>query len=681
MAPSAPLQAVKFVLLLPERLPEATLDGPLYAQVTRRMKTGALLREIGSANPRKWKISSEQAIAWAVPSTVIATYPTPLLRSPVAVIVSGHILHGQIVDLDDQGVRVSTAEGEYCVALTCVTTTPPVAAVLLRSLTFDAEDWSITDIVGMHHHILNRIMGNDGIAATNNIKVILHDLIDSDLFFDATDVISWINPATGLNVQFPVQHAVDYAYYKDGGVQPTPDSLGTSFCIPPRTTSNTHVATRRIRRIAMMSPSNQAPERPITPLAMFDAQNDDDELLVEDDNLHESTNNSSTREQRRESTLIPPSAKRVRTSAPLGHHYRSGEILAALAAHPHVQRAFAEDYLPSHAVDATTTAIEDHRRQKSLRSRNDRPINSDTISERSSLGSYLGFTSSRYGNGKLRGWNDFVKPLPGVVTRTRDIQFGKRGLSVMHFYPLPFEDKVVWYNNGGCTYQNLNVSIAVPKALPLKTIHDIVAACQTLELFASEYYSSDLKLAIGSLLTLAKQLAQSYEWSMEDLPLLVYWINSTLEEYRTHVIQGTLIPGQFVSKFSVDSSSIQHILQVVCSKQLTRLREQLAHTKHQTDGTSKTSAITPELEKLIPMKDDKQLCLRFLSVKGCPQMLLLVSREELILNRIRYIRDLKQSSKRNLAPSNLNIIRSDGAQTTTGQCRWVDYVCPNLQMH
>ncbi|OWY95156.1 LOW QUALITY PROTEIN: hypothetical protein PHMEG_00034914 [Phytophthora megakarya] len=239
---------------------------------------------------------------------------------------------------------------------------------------------------------------------------------------------------------------------------------------------------------------------------------------------------------------------------------------------------------------------------------------------------HRGTTMENYVDGIISSKFYLFKPLPGVVTRSRDILFGKRGISVMHFYPLLFEDKVAWYNNGGCNYQNLNASIVVPKALPPKTIHDIFAACQTMELFASEYYSSDLKLAIGSLLTLAKQLAQSYEWSTEDLPLLVYWINSTLEEYRTHVIQGTLVPGQFVSKFSVDSSSIQHILQ---SKQfqLTRLREQLAHTKQftsrsdnsQTDGSSKTSAITPELEKLIPMKDDKQLCLRYLSVKGYPQ--------------------------------------------------------------
>ncbi|OWZ12687.1 hypothetical protein PHMEG_00014109 [Phytophthora megakarya] len=90
------------------------------------------------------------------------------------------------------------------------------------------------------------------------------------------------------------------------------------------------------------------------------------------------------------------------------------------------------------------------------------------------------------------------------------------------------------YNNGGCNYRNLNSSIVVPNVHPPKPIHDIVAACQTLELLRSEYNSSDLKLAIGSLLILAKRFAQSYEWSTEDVKtyhfsftgLIRFWKNT-----------------------------------------------------------------------------------------------------------------------------------------------------------
>lgn len=119
----------------------------------------------------------------------------------------------------------------------------------------------------------------------------------------------------------------------------------------------------------------------------------------------------------------------------------------------------------------------------------------------------------------------------------------------MHFQPLAFDDKVTWYNNGGSNFQNLGSSTAISKAPQPTDVHEVVAACQTLELFASEYFSADLKSSITALVALVTGLARSHVWEVDDLPLLVYWINITLEEYRTQVSHATLVPGEFQKSF------------------------------------------------------------------------------------------------------------------------------------
>ncbi|KAE8885085.1 hypothetical protein PF003_g30790 [Phytophthora fragariae] len=115
----------------------------------------------------------------------------------------------------------------------------------------------------------------------------------------------------------------------------------------------------------------------------------------------------------------------------------------------------------------------------------------------------------------------------------------------MHFQPLAFDEKVAWYNNSGSNFQQLGSSTAIPKAPQPQNVHEVVAACQTLELFASEYVSTDLKASITALVALVTGLARSHVWEADDLPLLVYWINVTLEDYGHQVCQATLVPGEF----------------------------------------------------------------------------------------------------------------------------------------
>ncbi|GMF35110.1 unnamed protein product [Phytophthora fragariaefolia] len=381
MAPPPTLQAVKYVLLLPELLDQC-IQEPQYAKVTRRMRSGITLCGIGSERERKWKITIEQALAWAVSADEVETNPSPLIRSPVVIIKDGHFIHGQVAACNGKGAVVNTVGGIHRVTQSSFVMSAPIAY------------WAPTAPP----------------LPTTSSKI-MHGIIDDVMTPSADEIVTWINPLSGQEVAFPVQHAVDYAFYQDGGVEPTPDL-----------------------------------------------------------------------------------------------------ILAALASQPRLQRIFAENYLPDSSVVASTSTQV--------------PITSTTT---------LGSSGVRLNSAQGEAVPNFNVRNASVPTSSQ-IQVHEAVAAPRHQAPQP------------------------------KDVHEVVAACQTLELFAGDYFSADLKASITALVALVTGLARSHVWEADDLPLLVYWINVTLEEYRTQISQATLVPGEFKKTFSLENSSLQHILQPVSSR-------------------------------------------------------------------------------------------------------------------
>ncbi|GMF53638.1 unnamed protein product [Phytophthora fragariaefolia] len=212
MSPPPTLQAVKYVLLLPKLLDQC-IQEPQYAKVTRRMRSGVTLCGIGSERERKWKITIEQALAWAVSADEVETNPSPLIRSPVVIIKDGHFIHGQVAACNGEGVVVNTVGGIHRVTQSSVVRSTPVVTILLRNLSFAAEDWNLTEIADLHHKLLDRILGTNGATATNHVQQIMHGIIDDVMPPSTDEIVTRINPLSGQEVAFPVQHAVDYAFY------------------------------------------------------------------------------------------------------------------------------------------------------------------------------------------------------------------------------------------------------------------------------------------------------------------------------------------------------------------------------------------------------------------------------------------------------------------------------------
>ncbi|EGZ29565.1 hypothetical protein PHYSODRAFT_294665 [Phytophthora sojae] len=140
MAPSATLQAVKYVLLLPELLDEA-IDEPLYV---REGHSANGVRRI-PVRPRKRaraqvEIATEQTIAWAESEEEVESNSSPLIPAPVVITNDNYFIHGQVAECYGDEVLVNTAEGGHRVARASLVRTTPIAAVLLRQLSFAAAD-------------------------------------------------------------------------------------------------------------------------------------------------------------------------------------------------------------------------------------------------------------------------------------------------------------------------------------------------------------------------------------------------------------------------------------------------------------------------------------------------------------------------------------------------------------
>ncbi|EGZ18352.1 hypothetical protein PHYSODRAFT_501946 [Phytophthora sojae] len=427
------------------------------------MRSGVTLCAVGSERGRKWKITIEQALAWAVSEDEVETNPSPLIHSPVVIINDVHFIHGQVAACDGDGAVVNTVGGIHRVPQSSVVRSAPVVTILLRNLSFAAEIWGLPEIADLHQKLLDRILRTNGATASNDVQQIMHGIIDDAMRPSADEIVTWINPLSGQEVAFPVQHAVDYAFYNDAGMEPTPDSVGTSFCTPPTASNQRQVAetTRTARRISLLNPSRVSTRTEAS--AMFDTQDDDDDVL-EEIKVGTSTDGPNHEVQQ----FVPPPSKRAGTTLSVAQQQHSGEILAALASQPRLQRIFAENYLPDSSVVGRTSTQAPTTSTTTLGSSGMR-LNSEQgeaalhfnvsnasvptlsqiqVHEAVAAPHHQGTTLEEYVDGMIASEYCLFKPLPGVSTRVRDIQFGKRGLSVMHFQPLAFDDKVAWYMNG-----------------------------------------------------------------------------------------------------------------------------------------------------------------------------------------------------------------------------------------
>jgi hypothetical protein len=116
----------------------------------------------------------------------------------------------------------------------------PVVVLLLEHVRFRCDEWSPSDISALEELILKRLLGQKGGMGSKNIGMVLGELLDVGFHPSADKECHWVDPTSGGEVGFSLQHAVNFAYHVDGGFEPVPSNVGESFCRPPERQAAMH---------------------------------------------------------------------------------------------------------------------------------------------------------------------------------------------------------------------------------------------------------------------------------------------------------------------------------------------------------------------------------------------------------------------------------------------------------
>ncbi|KAE9139427.1 hypothetical protein PF006_g13747 [Phytophthora fragariae] len=232
------------------------------------------------------------------------------------------------------------------------------------------------------------------------------------------------------------------------------------------------------------------------------------------------------------------------------------------------------------------------------------------------------------------------KPFPSVLGRDFAIDFGVRGLSIMHFAPFhSLNDKAVCITSGGANMQNFSAAVSVPSAPRAESIDDILEALQALATYGAEYFSVTLCGLVDTLVSFTKQQLRRMTWQKVDLVLVVDWMNSVLESFRMELEQGTNDGSLIKLRCTVDDPDFRQILIHIQQRQIADLQEALAAaqskrspalpkpslvTQSHDNGQRRQNrvvkgehSIPADVYAALPVEDGKRLCLRFLSTAGC----------------------------------------------------------------
>ncbi|KAE8887733.1 hypothetical protein PF002_g29599 [Phytophthora fragariae] len=221
------LTSRSFLHMMPEEV-EGAFALPFFAQVVSMEQETVYFRSLEGGESNVQRPTALRRTIKA--SSVNKCCRQSLGRRPVVVTTVDKFVLGQVVQLDEDKVTVESDGTEIEAPVSDVTEVAPVVALLLMNVVFEKEEWSFEEVESIGAQVLDRILGRGGCSATRDIDAILGGLVSADCIPDAQSMWKWIDPSTGLKETFPLQHAVDYTYYVDGGVD---SESGSLFCRAP----------------------------------------------------------------------------------------------------------------------------------------------------------------------------------------------------------------------------------------------------------------------------------------------------------------------------------------------------------------------------------------------------------------------------------------------------------------
>ncbi|KUF95297.1 hypothetical protein AM587_10004011 [Phytophthora nicotianae] len=187
-----------------------------------------------------------------------------------------------------------------------------------------------------------------------------------------------------------------------------------------------------------------------------------------------------------------------------------------------------------------------------------------------------------------------------IIARVYDFEFGRRGLSVMHFVRFDFAARRAW----------------------------------VLHVFAEEFFDHGTCRLLSCAREFIEELRSFCHWSAQDIATLTFWFDSVMEEYRSASEQdvrlGSSTRSPITSKLSLQDPDLQSVLYIIQSERLDALGTAASAPRRPPYNSARTSdpfrrsdtnrakRKTPrEVIDALPRKGRQSVCMKHLSPSGC----------------------------------------------------------------
>ncbi|KAJ8544267.1 hypothetical protein ON010_g11999 [Phytophthora cinnamomi] len=503
----APLLTSRSHLLVTPDLIGFAWEAPIYCKIVKLGPRVVRIEGLHEAAGNMWSMKrSDAAHCTVTASEARSNTSGPLLRQAVMVEHENAFHHDQVVAASGNQVSIRLLGETLPNSANDATPVAPIVAILLEALSFGTSEWSVDEMIELHREILDRICGTSNNSGSNVVSRILADVVDPSSFPTVVGTRTWIDPKTARDLR-PRPDDDDDAISEVSAGQPQLNPPSSRKRAPRNTTAN-RLASKL--RVEFQDPGTDAEK---------DAQIA--QLLIDRPGLTERFLQLRSDAAVQSGFADAAASPAQEAPYPAGGPRTTGDIVSVeirvrtlghAAAHSHT------DHSSSTLVSVFLEAL----------------INS-------------GFA--------------LFKPFPSVLARAFAIEFGIRGLSIMHFMPFTdLSDKAVWIATSGVNMQNFSAAVPLPAAPVAERIDGIIDALHSLATYAAEYFSPVLRDLVDNLVTFAKLHLRQMRWDQADLVLLVYSINAVLESFCIQMEVGTSDGSRIKLRCTEDDVGFRQIL-------------------------------------------------------------------------------------------------------------------------
>ncbi|EGZ30160.1 hypothetical protein PHYSODRAFT_323592 [Phytophthora sojae] len=621
-----------YLLVFPEDL-NGSIASPVYAKISNARGTAvtALLDADGDEWGPTVKLPRATALARKVDSRdAEGEKLCAWVRQDVCAKIDGHFCYGQVTGPSESELIISTKSGpvETNKADIC-DSVYPVVAMVMGCHEFPLDSWSYDQLDEMHGAIMDRLLNPACTTARKRARVSL-------------------------------QHVINYVYYIDGGKNAPVDmesSFGSSFCdLNPTQPVGTSVGSSTRSR----NDEGTATAAPDT-TAFFDmtAVDDDAETAADEAVLAQALISNGTNGAANEGRLVPINRSQHTQPRPAGpapeQQGQSGhvpcsavpvvaermitetsaevEILDLMRMHkPHLLPHLMESRrVPATGAKRPAEKAEDRGTAKRSKisfapTPEQRQVHDIVTSDAYKGKSPASCMDSMVSNAELLLW-----AYPGVAMRAYDLQFGSRGLSFLHFTPVDHLVRLKRQRESFVNMSDFSVSAKFLPASDPSSWDDILAGAIGFQQYCAVMCDVVTQQLATTLYNFIGALKSRNRWPQDMLLTLVLWIDSQLEQYRNAVavdgVNGTATRNLISSRFIPDNLELHGLILTAQREKMeamtrsapcntTRSDEQPRPPRPQRHGSNKGRKVPEDIP--IPRQDGKEVCLKFLSKRGCP---------------------------------------------------------------